>query len=77
MYFQDRKRVFEFIRDHKDEINFRVADGVTEQKFIFDQPWDMEKCQDEICFPEKIDWTYIHNMWLPARRNICRQCSVR
>ena len=74
MYFQDRKRVFEFIRDHKDEINFRVADGVTEQKFIFDQPWDMEKCQDEICFPEKIDWTYIHNndrewMWMLSRQN--------
>lgn len=74
MYFQDRKRVFEFIRTHKDEINFRVADRVTEQKFIFDQPWDMEKCHEEICFPKKIDWTYKHNndrewMWMLSRQN--------
>ena len=74
MYFQDRKRVFEFIRTHKDEINFQVADRVTEQKFIFDQPWDMEKCHEEICFPKKIDWTYTHNndrewMWMLSRQN--------
>lgn len=73
-YFLDRDRVFDYIKSHKEQVNYRIADKIVEKTFLFDQPWDMEKCFDEISFEKEIDWTYVHNndrewMWMLNRQH--------
>lgn len=33
-----------------------TANGVCENRFLFDMPWDLERTEEEIRFPDKIDW---------------------
>lgn len=33
-----------------------TADAVCENRFLFDMPWDLERTEEEMYFPDKIDW---------------------
>ncbi|MNO14257.1 Heparin-sulfate lyase precursor [compost metagenome] len=37
------------------------ADLACQNTFIFTHRWDMERCETEVAFPDRIDWNYRHN----------------
>ncbi|MGL4773314.1 MAG: heparinase II/III family protein [Clostridium sp.] len=68
-YFLNRKTTYGFIKDKayfKDIIGnkyseekekiLKVAHDVMNKEFIFDLPWEMERCPERVAFKEEIDW---------------------
>lgn len=73
-FLGDRERVAEYIRNQPDSGYMEAADALCENTFLFNQPWDMEKCTEKISFPDKIDWSYVHNhdcewLWMLNRHS--------
>lgn len=74
MFFGDKAKVFSYIKENPDPECLKLADALCENTFLFNQPWDMEKCMDPVMFQDKIDWSYTHNhdrewMWMLNRQN--------
>lgn len=52
----------QFVQKHwQNEVKhrIRIADEVTQHKFLFDLPWDMERTVEMVDFGEKINWFYM------------------
>lgn len=57
-------KVADFCREHwSEEIEktLNIADLAIENRFIFNMPWDMERTQTEVAFPQEINWWLIMN----------------
>jgi len=55
-----KKAVLKFTKKETEETIHR-AKLACKNTFIFTHPWDMERCEEEVFFPESIDWTYCFN----------------
>lgn len=72
MFLVDQEKVYGYIRNNQDQIDYSYADAVCRQTFTFCQPWDMEKCLEPVHFEKEIDWCHLHNhdrewMWMLNR----------
>lgn len=74
MFLGDRDRAAAFVKSQPCSGYMEIADALCSNTFLFNQPWDMEKCREPITFPGKIDWSYVHNndrewMWMLSRQS--------
>lgn len=61
---EDRRFIVDACRKHwPEEVKEVVhrADLACRNTFIFTHRWDMERCEEEVAFPERINWYYRHN----------------
>jgi|GEM_PF-214680 len=60
LFLVDKGRVFNWLREEQSPEIKRVADELTDNVFLFNQPWDMEKCLTPVRFENDcIDWHHI------------------
>lgn len=60
-FFQDVQKVLPQLKKEEFLDTITRAELLAKQTYIFDKPWDMEKCFEPIHFPKEIDWHYQYN----------------
>lgn len=59
--FSGNKQIKEYLKEYPQEHIQQTARELSQNTFIFNDAWDMEKCLNPVSFPEQqIEWQHVH-----------------
>lgn len=73
-FLKDARKTVDLIKQEQSTDFKANADRLTEHTFLFNKPWDMEKCFTPVQLAPQIDWHHTYNddpewMWMLNRHN--------
>lgn len=58
-FLRGKEEISNSIRKFFGKERLKYANCLLDKTFLFNKPWDMEKCLVPVTFPQKIDWEYV------------------